>query len=117
MNTTRSFILFASAVALGLTACSSASGESPESGAETAAVEIADSQFQPQDIEVASGTSITWTNVDDVPHTVTFDDSPVVSSDELGDGDSFTATFDDPGTFSYVCALHPEMSATVTVAG
>lgn len=116
MKTPTSLILLASAVAIGLSACSGDSGEPADSGAETAAVEIADSRFQPHDLDVPAGTSVTWTNNDgDIPHTVTFDDASVADSDQLAGGETFTVAFDAAGTYSYVCALHPEMTASVTV--
>ena len=66
-------------------------------------------------MKVAAGSTVTWTNDDDAPHTVTFDGDAVEDSGELAKGDTFEATFDEPGSYSYVCAIHPKMTATVTV--
>ena len=101
-------------------------GESTEDGggdaaaassdsAEAGSVTIADLKYSPADLEVSAGSTVTWTNDDDAPHTVTFDDDAVSDSEELAKGDEFSATFDEAGEFSYVCAIHPDMKATVTV--
>ena len=82
-------------------------------GSETVA--ISGQKFQPAELSVSAGSSVTWNNADDAPHTVTFDDDAVESSDELAKGDTFSATFADAGSYSYVCAIHPEMKGSVTV--
>ena len=117
--------LLASLVACGGGASSDGGGDaadggdaaaSDSGGAESAAVAIADLKYAPADIEVGAGGSVTWTNDDDAPHTVTFDDDAVTSSEELNKGDEFSATFDTAGSYSYVCAIHPDMKGTVTVS-
>ncbi|MCH8207159.1 MAG: cupredoxin domain-containing protein [Chloroflexi bacterium] len=70
--------------------------------------------------EVPVGTTVTWTNSDRVQHTTTSgtpgDETGVWTSDFLQQGDSFSFTFDQPGTFQYFCKVHPQtMQATVTV--
>ena len=114
-------------LALGAAACgggeaepaaASAPEEAPAAasgGAESATVGIDDLTFTPADVEVAAGGSVTWNNAEDVPHTVTFSDDAIESSDELAQGDDFSATFDSAGTYDYVCAIHPDMKGTVTV--
>lgn len=94
-----------------------AAGCGGDAGTDAAAVEIRDNDFQPTDLAVTTGMSVSWTNHDDVPHTVTFTDGEVESSDTLDEGDSFSTAFKAPGTYAYVCAVHPEMEATVTVTG
>lgn len=98
-------------LALAAAACS---GTAAEGGS---AVAIRDNAYQPADLEVATGSTVTWTNDDEAPHTVTFSGSGPASSEQLAEGDGFTTTFDTAGTFPYVCTLHPEMEATVTVTG
>ena len=73
-----------------------------------------------QTFEVPVGTTVTWTNQDGLPHTTTSgtpgDETGVWASDLLQRGDSFSFTFDQPGTFQYFCKVHPQtMQATVTV--
>lgn len=90
-------------------------GTSSEASASSGAVTIADLTYSPADVQVAAGGTVTWTNDDDAPHTVSFDDDAVADSEELAKGDEFSATFDQAGEYSYMCAIHPDMKATVTV--
>ncbi|MGD8684112.1 MAG: cupredoxin domain-containing protein [Chloroflexota bacterium] len=87
--------------------------ESP-SPLEPTAVSIVDLTFEPATIEVDAGASVTWTNEDSVPHTVTArtDD---FNSGVMQEGGTFTHTFDEPGAFDYFCAIHPSMTGTVVV--
>ena len=78
------------------------------------AIEIKGFAFTPQTATVKVGTQITWTNKDSAPHTVTADDRSF-DSGTLNQGESFTFQFATPGTFSYICTLHPSMQATIIV--
>jgi plastocyanin len=78
-----------------------------------AAVEIADFAFGPAEVTIAAGGTVTWTNTDNQPHTAT--SSGTFDTGSIAAGDSATVTFDEPGTFTYVCSFHPFMTATVTV--
>ena len=80
------------------------------------AVNIDNFAFGPAAITVAAGTKVTWTNRDDEPHTVTSADDPkLFRSAALDTGDSFSFTFDKPGTYKYFCSIHPQMTGTVVV--
>ncbi len=79
-----------------------------------AAVGIVDFAFEPAALEVAAGTTVTWTNQGAAPHTVTATDG-AFDSGRLEPGASFSQSFDTPGTFSYFCAIHPSMTGTITV--
>jgi len=79
-----------------------------------AAVEIAGYKFGPQTLTVPVGTTVTWTNNDDDPHTVTAKDGSF-RSDTLHKGSTYQHTFDSPGTYTYLCSIHPFMVATVVV--
>lgn len=72
--------------------------------------------FTPSIVTVVIGenNTVTWTNNDAAPHTVTADDGSF-SSGNLNSGDSYTLTFDKPGTYTYHCSYHPWMKATVVV--
>jgi plastocyanin len=70
--------------------------------------------FTPADITVAAGTTVTWTNNDDVQHTVTASDNSF-GSKALETGGAFSFTFTQPGTYSYFCSIHPFMTGRVTV--
>lgn len=83
---------------------------------EQAAVTIDDFAFGPGSITVKRGTTVTWTNKDDEPHTVVSADSPVKwKSPALDTDDHFSFTFNDPGTYKYFCTIHPRMQGTVVV--
>ena len=81
--------------------------------AATQAVEIGDGFFGPSSLTVTVGDTVTWTNGDDSPHTVTADGA--FDSGNIEPGQSFSHTFTEPGTFTYVCQYHDEMVATITV--
>ena len=77
-------------------------------------VQIENFQFTPATITVPVGTTVTWTNRDDTLHTVTAADRRFASPG-LDPGGVFTFTFAEPGSYTYFCALHPHMTATVIV--
>lgn len=79
------------------------------------AVQIAEFAFSPDEIEVESGTELAWTNDDPTAHTVTAVDG-TFDSGTMDPGGEFAFRFDDPGTYRYVCSIHPAMRATVRVA-
>jgi plastocyanin len=79
-----------------------------------AAVSISGFAFDPNALEIAAGTTVTWTNNDGPSHTVTADDGSF-DSGTMANGASFSFTFDTPGTFTYHCAIHPNMTATIVV--
>lgn len=81
-----------------------------------AQVTIDNFTFSPAQVSVAAGTRVTWTNRDDIPHTVTSSDEPrAMRSPPLDTGDSFAFAFERPGTYRYFCSLHPHMQGTVVV--
>jgi plastocyanin len=84
-------------------------------GGEAVTATIEGFAFNPGNIEVAAGTTVTWTNNDSTAHTVTADDGSFQSG-RLEQGDTFSYTFDTAGTFSYHCEYHANMTATVTVS-
>jgi plastocyanin len=72
--------------------------------------------FGPATLTVPRGTTVTWTNKDDDPHTVVSDSDPkLFKSGALDTDDTFTFTFNDAGTFKYFCTIHPRMQGTVIV--
>jgi plastocyanin len=71
--------------------------------------------FGPMTLTVAAGTTVTWTNNDDVPHTVVSDDKTTFRSKALDTGDKFSYTFTKPGKYPYFCSVHPKMVAEVVV--
>ena len=79
-----------------------------------AAVSIDNFSFTPREITVAKGTTVTWTNRDDVPHTVVTPDK-AFRSKALDTDDQFSFTFNDAGAYSYFCSVHPTMTGKVVV--
>jgi|GraSoi_2013_60cm_1033757.scaffolds.fasta_scaffold00462_17 plastocyanin len=79
-----------------------------------AGVQIDQYAFLPQRITVKPGTTVTWTNDDDAPHTIA-SSAKVFKSRPLDTGDKFSFTFTTPGTYAYFCSVHPQMTGTVTV--
>jgi plastocyanin len=72
--------------------------------------------FTPPSLTVPAGTTLTWINRDDVPHTVTSNTLPrILNSPALDTDQQFQFTFTVPGTYPYFCTLHPHMTATITV--
>ena len=89
--------------------------EAPQqAAAATAEVKIDNFSFSPQEITVSAGTTIVWTNRDDIPHTVVSDDK-VFKSKVLDTDQQFSFTFTKPGSYPYFCSIHPKMTATVVV--
>jgi plastocyanin len=87
----------------------------------SASVQAADTEvnidqfaFHTQRITVRAGTTVTWANEDDVPHTVA-SSSKLFKSKALDAGDKFSFTFTTPGTYEYFCSLHPHMTGAVVV--
>jgi plastocyanin len=86
----------------------------PQGSAAAAPVTIQDFAFSPETVTVKVGSAITWTNGDGFAHSVKSGDGSFVSQD-LQQGQSYTATFAAPGTFAYVCGIHNSMTGTVVV--
>jgi len=81
--------------------------------ADEVAIKIGNFTFGPQELKVRSGTTITWTNEDDIPHTVVSLNN--FRSKALDSDDKFSFTFTTPGIFKYFCSLHPHMTGTIVV--
>jgi amicyanin len=71
--------------------------------------------FEPAEITVSVGDTVTWTNNDSVPHDVTADSFSSGEAGGMAGGDVFEHTFEEAGTFDYVCTVHPGMEGTVVV--
>jgi plastocyanin len=82
----------------------------------TAEVKIDNFSFGPATLTVGVGTSVTWINRDDIPHTVVSTDDPKAFKSKVLDTDEkFSFTFGKPGTYPYFCSLHPKMTGKVVV--
>jgi plastocyanin len=80
------------------------------------AVTIDNFTFTPQRITVKAGTTVTWTNRDDIPHTVA-SAAKAFRSKALDTDDKFSFTFTTAGVYEYFCSLHPHMTGTIVVDG
>ena len=86
--------------------------------AATSSVQILKDPYTPQALSVAVGDTVTWTNADTTTgngHTVTSSGRGPLKSSSMSQGGSFSYTFTSAGTFAYYCAIHPDMTGTVTV--
>ena len=92
---------------------SSVSAKDQPSGA-AAAVKIDNFSFEPQTLTVAVGTTVTWTNRDDIPHTSVSTDG-VWKSKVMDTDETFSYTFAKSGTYSYFCSIHPKMTGKIVV--
>jgi plastocyanin len=77
------------------------------------AVKIENFTFESQEVKLKSGTTVTWSNEDDIPHTVVSPSN--FRSKVLDTGGTYSFTFMTPGTYKYFCSLHPHMTGTVIV--
>ena len=78
------------------------------------AVSIDNFTFNPQKLTVKAGTTVTWTNKDDIPHAIAAVNKQFKSK-TLDTGDGYAFTFTTPGSYEYFCSLHPHMTGTVVV--
>ncbi len=84
------------------------------SAGEVVEVQILNYAYSPMELEIKVGTTVTWINMDYVPHTVTADNG-AFDSGMMANGAQFSFTFNEPGTYTYICTYHPNMTGTVVV--
>jgi plastocyanin len=77
-------------------------------------IAIQNFMFSPTATTISAGTTVRWKNLDGEPHTVRSIDA-TFKSDALDQNDSFAFKFDKPGTYRYVCSIHPQMVGTIVV--
>jgi plastocyanin len=85
-----------------------------QAAAPTTEVKIDNFSFGPQTVTVPVGATVTWTNRDDIPHTVVSTDG-VFKSKVRDTDEKFSYTFAKAGTYPYFCSIHPKMTGTVLV--
>ena len=96
------------ALAIGLFVCAGTAAQAQDNQ-----VKISNFTFNPPKLTVKAGSTVTWTNDDDIPHTVT--SPPSIRSKALDSDETFSFTFTTPGIFNYFCSLHPHMTGTIVV--
>ena len=130
MNMRRILLALCAVVALAAAGCgssdSSSTSSGSSSGASTAAasssgggvtIKMQNIAFDPKAVTVKVGQKVTWTNDDSVDHNVTSQSGETIKSDNFGKGGTFSFTPKKAGKISYVCTIHPGMTATLTVTG
>jgi plastocyanin len=107
----------ATTVAIYLTGQPAESADGEDAQAEEVTIEIVDFFFDPEDVTVTVGTTVTWVNVGPTDHTTTayVDGDKFWDSAIMVEGDVFSFTFEEPGSYDYLCALHPSMTAHLEV--
>jgi len=112
-----SFIVFTIiAMQISRTRASATAAASQPTTQPAVTVKIDNFTFQPRELEITVGTTVTWQNADDVPHTATSKDDPqVFDSGALDTDDKFSFTFSKPGKYAYYCKVHPHMQGVITV--
>jgi plastocyanin len=101
-------------IALLLLAGSPSVAANDQPSAANAEVKIDNFSFGPDTLSVAVGTTVTWTNRDDIPHTVVSTDG-VFKSKVRDTDEKFSYTFTKSGTYPYYCSVHPKMTGKVVV--
>src|ERR1700675_562535 len=103
-------------VALGLLLAGSRNFTANAQQTATTEVKIDNFSFGPATLTVAAGTTVTWINRDDIPHTVVSTDDPKAFKSKVLDTDEkFSYTFAKAGTYPYFCSIHPKMTGKVIV--
>jgi plastocyanin len=118
MRRSVSFAVFAAALSFGAVIFAWSGSHSIMMGQEKSAseVKIDNFSFSPATLAVSVGTTVTWVNRDDIPHTVVSTDDPkIFKSKALDTDDKFSFTFGKPGTYAYFCSIHPKMTGKVVV--
>jgi plastocyanin len=109
-----SAVAILAALSLGLMLFSHTNSHSAPPAPEPMQVSIDNFSFQPQSLGVTAGTTVTWINHDDVPHTIK-DSANQFRSGTLDTDDSYSFTFTAPGEYPYYCGIHPHMVGTIVV--
>jgi len=78
-------------------------------------IKIDNFTFSPPTLVIPVGTTVTWVNEDDVPHTAVADDHQTFRSKPMDTDDKYSFTFATPGVYPYFCSIHPHMTAKIIV--
>lgn len=83
--------------------------------AQAGTVSIDNFTFAPKSLTVKVGSTVSWTNKDDIPHGIASSNNAFAKSKALDTNDSYSFTFTTPGTYQYFCYIHPHMVGTIVV--
>ena len=92
-----------------------AQSASPATQANANTVSIDNFTFTPQTLTVKAGSTVTWTNKDDIPHGIASDNNAFKKSKALDTDDAYSVSLTTPGTYKYFCYVHPHMTGTIVV--
>lgn len=107
----RAFLRAVGVAALWLVAASSLSNAEPPDSTQ---IVIKDFMFAPNSLTVKAGSTVTWANKDDEPHSVV-SDTGLFRSGAVNTNETFSFKFDKPGMYHFTCAIHPRMVGTIIV--
>ena len=85
-------------------------------GKESAEVKIENFTFAPQRVTVKAGTTVTWTNNDTATHQIVSKGDPFPGDGTIDVGETYSVTFDTPGTYDYFCGIHNSMTGSIVVS-
>jgi len=111
LRRSRAFLTVVSVSALSLVAASNPSRGAPPDSPQ---IVIKDFMFAPNSLTVKAGSTVTWANKDDEPHSVV-SDTGLFRSGAVDTNETFSFKFDKPGTYHFTCAIHPRMVGTIIV--
>ena len=107
-------IMMAGHIGGGMMGRAGSSAQTPFVAPGDVTVDIRGFEYFPRDLTIKAGASVTWTNLDNVPHNAT-DDDKSWETETLHEDDSDTLMFPNPGEYTYYCTIHPSMKAKLTV--
>jgi plastocyanin len=107
----RKLFTVVSMAALSAIAASSSSSAAPPDPAQ---IVIKEFMFRPNSLTLKAGSTVTWVNMDDEPHSVV-SDTGLFRSGAVDTNETFSFKFDKPGTYHFTCAIHPRMVGTIVV--
>ena len=99
---------------LGITIFLTCLTSAPATPAGAPQIAMKDFKFAPLTLTVKAGTAVTWVNKDNEPHTVV-SDTGAFRSNAIDTNETFVVTFDKPGTYRFLCTIHPKMMGTIAV--
>lgn len=125
MLTVAAFVLLATVAASGCSKSAKSSATSTTAAGASAAaaplnqgavVQVSEYQFTAPSVTIKAGQSVEWHNEGNVAHTVTETSAHDFNSPDIGSGQTYVQTFDKPGTYTYICSIHPDrMKGTIVV--
>ncbi len=116
MRRSVSVAVFIAFVAAGVAAFGIKNSAAAQQKPQSAEVKIDNFSFGPAAITASVGSTVTWTNRDDIPHTVVSSHDPMAFKSKVLDTDEkFSFTFTKAGTYAYFCSIHPKMTGKVVV--